>query len=49
VTATTNGIVSAVPTVALWLLPETSAMFAAAPALPVAVNVTGEPVPRCSA
>src|SRR5437870_5425832 len=43
-TATTSGIGSDVPYAAFWLLPETSATLAAAPAAAVAVKVTGEPV-----
>jgi len=41
---TTSGLASAVPTFAVWLLPDTIAIVAGAPGLPVAVNVIGEPV-----
>src|ERR1700739_5024574 len=43
-TITAGGVVTAVPTVALWLFPALTAIDAAAPAVPVAVKVTGLPV-----
>jgi hypothetical protein len=42
-TITEGGIATAVPTVALWLFPAFTAIDAAVPAVPVAVNVTGLP------
>ena len=44
VTSTLGLVATAVPAVADWLLPALRAILAAAPAVPVAVNVTGEPV-----
>src|SRR5438067_8386914 len=42
-TITAGGVVTAVPTAADWLFPALTATDAAAPAVPVAVNVTGLP------
>src|SRR4051812_964023 len=44
VTLTTNGWTNATPTVPVWPEPETPAMLAAAPAVAVALNETGDPV-----
>jgi hypothetical protein len=44
VTRTLGGVATTLPTVALWLLPALIAMVFAAPAVPVAVKVRGEPV-----
>src|SRR5438270_4548574 len=44
VTLTTNGCARAEPTAPVWPEPETAAMLAAAPALAVAVNESGDPV-----
>jgi hypothetical protein len=44
VTFATMLLPSVVPTVAVWLLPELIARFAAAPAFAVALKLTGEPV-----
>src|SRR5206468_1924908 len=43
-TVTTNALPSADPAVLLWLFPDAEAIWVAAPTVPVAVNVTGEPV-----
>src|SRR5437868_15289411 len=43
-TITDGGVATAVPTVAAWLLPAFNAIWVAAPAAPVAVNVTALPV-----
>src|SRR5207253_1466044 len=43
-TITDGGVATAVPTAAAWLLPAFNAIWVAAPAAPVAVNVTGLPV-----
>ena len=43
-TSTLGAVAIAVPTVAIWLLPVFAAILLAAPARPVAVKVTGEPV-----
>src|SRR2546430_10427518 len=42
-TITAGGVVTAVPTAADWLLPALTAIEVGAPAVPVAVNVTGLP------
>src|SRR5256884_7534708 len=42
-TITEGGVATAVPTVAAWLLPAFKAIWVAAPAAPIAVNVTGLP------
>src|SRR5437588_168285 len=42
-TFTTKGCARAAPTVPVWPEPETAAMLAAAPAVAVAVNETGDP------
>ena len=43
-TITEGAIGTVVPTVVVWLFPALTAICVAAPAVPVAVNVTGEPV-----
>src|SRR5881398_3442141 len=43
-TSTDGGVLTTVPAVADWLVALFAAMVAAAPAVPVAVNVTGLPV-----
>src|SRR5437660_1330575 len=42
-TLTTKGCRSPLPTVPVWPEPETAAMLAAAPAVPVALNAIGDP------